>query len=466
MSNAIDPTKLFALQPGEEAAFEKAPSNLLAVNQQIDYMFSLPDDDDRFVVTLKARGDKFRNKFFRALGYEEQTGNFDPPKKQHLLFIGHVGCGKSTELARLTAQIHKPNLYWVARADITTLLDPNDLKYFEVWLAIAQQVIASVLSHNEKHPAARIDVPEAEYGQLRDWLTTHVTQHETLKELTGSLETSAQLGGSLPFIGKLLAKVTGSVKAGSTYRDIVRNELNKGFSEFIQALNTFLASVAAAIDRAGQGKSLLLVIDGLDRLKGDDWHNFFINDVNQLISVDANVVYTAPMALKASGLMPSLFVPIVMPMIKLRNFDDGTPFTPGYEALRRLVLLRANYRLFQSLAELDTLIESSGGHLRGLLQLLYYACIEADDGIIDAETVARAIKSLAGDFRDWLKTEHYQVLAQVDQDPDNTGRSELMTALIDRGALLEYNEGSWRQSHPVIRTLIGYDRARQAAAQP
>jgi hypothetical protein len=31
-------------------------------------------------------------------------------------------------------------------------------------------------------------------------------------------------------------------------------------------------------------------------------------------------------------------------------------------------------------------------------------------------------------------------------------------------ALLEYNDGGWRRSHPVIRTLEGYRRAVAAAS--
>lgn len=462
MTSALDPARLFSLSPAELADFESAPGNLLEIDQKIDLRSSLAVGDHRFVDTLAARGSAFHKKFWRMLGFDSSNpAAFSPLDRQHLLFIGHIGCGKSTELARLTETLNRPERYWTVRADITSLLDPNDLKYYEVWLAIAKQVIDSITDYNRANPGTPLEVPEAEYGKLRDWLTTVTKEKTELKELTANLETSAQLGGTLPFLGSLLAKLTSSVKAGSLYRDIIRTELNKGYSEFIDALNAFLTAIRVAIARAGKGRGLLLVIDGLDRLKHDDWRDFFVHNANQLLSVAVNVVYTAPMALKSSGELPSQFRHIVLPMVKLKDFASNERFEPGYAALRRMVLLRANYRVFQSLAELDRLIEYSGGHLRGLLQLLSYACIESDDGIIDSPTVDRAIKALARDYRDWLKKEHYQVLYAADQDPDNAGRDDTMTELIDRGALLEYNEGSWRQSHPAIRTLIGYQRASQ-----
>lgn len=463
MAPTLDPGTLFSLtDPAEIALFEDAPVKLLDIDRQIDLRSSLSADDKRFVDTLQARGDRFRRKFFRALGCDETSGDFAPVGCQHLLFIGHIGCGKSTELTRLTAQLSGPDRYWVIRADISALLDTNDLKYYDVWLAIAKQVIDSVVDYNQAHPTAQVEVPAPEYGQLRDWLTRVTKEKVELRELTANLEASAQAGFTLPFLGSLLAKLTSSVKAGSTYRDIVRSELNKGYSEFIQALNTFIKSVTQAVKRAGQGQGLLLVIDGLDRLKHDDWHDFFVRNVNQLVGVEANVVYTAPMALKASGQVSGQFKHLVMPMIKLEDFETGERFEPGYTALRRLVLLRANWRSFASLAELDELIEYSGGHLRGLLQLLSYACIEADEAFIDRPAVKRAIRQLAGNFRDWLKPEDYKVLHDVDVDPVNTGLGERMTELIDRGALLEYNEGSWRKSHPAIRSLTGYLRVSQA----
>jgi hypothetical protein len=34
------------------------------------------------------------------------------------------------------------------------------------------------------------------------------------------------------------------------------------------------------------------------------------------------------------------------------------------------------------------------------------------------------------------------------------------TALLHRLALMQYNDGTWRRSHPVVRTLEGYRMAR------
>ena len=57
------------------------------------------------------------------------------------------------------------------------------------------------------------------------------------------------------------------------------------------------------------------------------------------------------------------------------------------------------------------------------------------------------------------------MLAAAARDPENTGTSDTVTLLVERGALLEYNTGSWRLPHPVVTLLQGYQRAA-AAPQP
>ena len=80
--------------------------------------------------------------------------------------------------------------------------------------------------------------------------------------------------------------------------------------------------------------------------------------------------------------------------------------------------------------------------------------------------VNAAAKRLAGDYRDWLEPEHYTVLVDIAKQPENAGRNDTITRLVDGGALLEYNTGRWRQPHPVVRLLPGYKKAEAIAQKP
>ena len=53
----------------------------------------------------------------------------DNPVPQKILFSGHRGSGKSTELRKLTADGEIKEKYFVVHYSINDILDPADLKY-------------------------------------------------------------------------------------------------------------------------------------------------------------------------------------------------------------------------------------------------------------------------------------------------------------------------------------------------
>jgi hypothetical protein len=118
--------------------------------------------------------------------------------------------------------------------------------------------------------------------------------------------------------------------------------------------------------------------------------------------------------------------------------------------------------LFDTDADIEQLVEKSGGHPRELLRLLQLCC-EFADARIDAGVVKQAIAQLASEYRRLLEPDDYARLVQIDRAPLDVGNDEKIRRLLYCLALLEYNDGTWRRSHPVIRTLEGYRRAAAAA---
>ena len=129
-----------------------------------------------------------------------------------------------------------------------------------------------------------------------------------------------------------------------------------------------------------------------------------------------------------------------------------------------LLLLRADRSLFDQDTDIAALVACSGGHPRELLRLLKLCC-EFADTLIDAKVVQRAIDQLAADYRYFLKPADYTLLAAIDADPAQAGNDDVAQALLHRLALMQYNDGQWRHSHPVVRGLEGYKIAAKALAQ-
>jgi hypothetical protein len=171
------------------------------------------------------------------------------------------------------------------------------------------------------------------------------------------------------------------------------------------------------------------------------------------------VVYTAPLSLKYEGnLAGKLDSDLVLPMIKLAE-RDGTPCTAGLRTVREILLRRAHRTLFAGDDDIDRLVQACGGHPRELLRLLKLCCEFAEDDCIDAATVDAAIRQLASEYRRFLEPEDYALLASIDRDDIHAGNDDRTRRLLYNLALLEYNDGAWRRSHPVVRTLEGYQRA-------
>ena len=131
--------------------------------------------------------------------------------------------------------------------------------------------------------------------------------------------------------------------------------------------------------------------------------------------------------------------------------------------MRQILVRRADRSIFETDAEINRLVDYSGGHPRELLRLLKLCC-EVAESKIDAAAVSKAVELLASDYRRFLEPEDYGILATADHDNVHLGNDERTRKLMHNLALLEYNDGSWRRSHPVVRTLEGYTRALTATA--
>jgi hypothetical protein len=284
-------------------------------------------------------------------------------------------------------------------------------------------------------------------------------------ELAAEFKTSAEASGGIPGLIKLLAGFTAAFKTGSSHKSEWRQEIRNGFTALAIAFNDLIRRAEADLIKAGRAERLLFLIDGTDKMRAEDTQQFFVQDAEQLLAIRTLVIYTAPIQMKYDGrLGGKLEADIVLPMMKLEE-RDGSPFVIGRETMRKLLLLRADRSLFDSDAEVDRLVRFSGGHPRELLRLLKLCCELADD-LIDRTVVKSAIDKLAADYRYFLKPADYALLKAIDTNPAHDGNDERAQELLHRLALLQYNDGKWRRSHPVVRTLEGYKLAKTPTTDP
>lgn len=430
----------------------QAPTNLLQVIRDINYEDALDQDDPRYVDTREARGSqKTLNRLARKFGLDINSGVFLPPTSKHVLFFGHTGSGKTTELRHYTKEFGVPERYLVVEVDITVELDLHNLQYADTLMAMARALLKRLENAN-------IKLDEDALKELENWFSERVLNSEEGREFAAEIKSGAEVKGGIPYLVNLFSQFTVAFKTNKTYKDSLRRVIRNTFSEFAAAFNRLLRQAEAALESDEKAKRVLFIIDGTDKLRGEDRSAFFMQDAEQLLAIEAHVIYSAPLSLKYEGNTGKLD-DLVLPMIKLYE-RDGTRCEAGWKALRDILLLRADISLFSSDAEIERIIGQCGGHPREMLRLLKLCCEFAEDGVIDAATVQSAVAQLASEYRRFLEPEDYALLAKIDKNPVHGGNDKRTRKLLYNLALLEYNDGSWQRSHPVVRMLDGYTRAQ------
>jgi hypothetical protein len=428
------------------------PLHLLEVLQKIEYEEALLNGDPRYVDTREARGsEKTFTRLARKFGWDPASDAFFAPFEKHILFFGHIGIGKTTELRRYAADLNASKRFYVVEVDVLAKLDRNNLQYTEVLMAMAETLL-------ERLHGDCVDLADEALAPLQHWFGNVVETKTTSRELSAELKTVAEGGGGIPGLLKLLASFTAAFKTGSSQKSEWRREIRNDFTSLALAFNDLIHQAEAYLAQAGRAERVLFLIDGTDKMRGEDTQLFFVQDAEQLLAIKTLVIYTAPLHLKYDGrLGGKLDADLVLPMMKLYE-RDGSRLEVGWSTMQRLLLLRADRCLFASDAEVDRLVEFSGGHPRELLRLLKLCCELADDRI-DGAVVQAAIEKLAADYRYFLKPADYVLLKAIDSNPADGGNDEQAQDLLHRLALLQYNDGTWRRSHPVVRTLEGYRKA-------
>lgn len=431
------------------------PMTIWEAKNNLNYREPVSPNNPKFVNIESARGDyQLQSKLYDELSFDEECNLHQPPKMKHILFTGHIGCGKSTELRRISQHLHKPNAYFVVHLDCLTRLDTNNLKYSDVLLGLA----CALLEQIEKEP---IDIDKVHLTNLENWFKEHVITHDKLQGVKSELTAGASIEPTIPFFAKLFASLTNKVHIGASYREEVREVVRNTSTELIDIFNKLTTVVEEQLTANNLGRRIVFTIDGTDRLDKEDSTRFFIDDINQLTQIQGIFIYCAPIHLlhEQASLLHARFDQIVrLPMLKVRN-KNNHKLVENYPIIREMVYKRIAKHLFDNESTLDYLIEYSGGHMRDLLRLLNYACNRRENNIIAINSAKQAVSDIAKEYKRMLKHEHYQLLVEIDNNPDEPDEytNELSNFMLYHLILLEYNDYFWK-SHPVITTLSGYKK--------
>jgi hypothetical protein len=385
------------------------------------------------------------------------------PGESVQLLSGFRGTGKSTELRRLRKRLRNTG-YRVVLCDFEDYLNmstPVDITDFLIALAGAfgDGLLKQKLLDNDPSE-------ESYWARAVAFLT---------RTEVGVSELSAQLKFGLgPSVG-----LKANLKSDPTFTQKLRERMAGHLGALVEDVRSYLQGCVRELkQRHGGDTEVVLLLDSIEHIRGTtinaaevqaSLETLFASHADKLRLPDLHVVYTVPPYLKVRyAALGALYAPggvHVLPALKVRECGGG-PVQGGLDALERVVRARGDWkRLLGERTRLDSIILTSGGHLRDLLRMLAELLRRATVLPVSDSTLEAAINQIRTESLPiadadavWLARiaeTHDASLTEVARLPD-------LARFLDTHLVLCYRNGGleWYDAHPLIADEV----RRQAAA--
>lgn len=355
-----------------------------------------------------------------------------------IIFTGHRGSGKSTELNRLSAQV--ADKFFVVNYTVEGNLDLNDVDHVQILFSLAGALWKVA---NEQ----RLNLKSTNIKTIRDMIYTVTETEET--ETRRGMEAEAGLD-------VYIAKLSTKLKSEPATRKSFTKKVEPQISELLESLENIIKE----IQRLSK-KEVVIMIDGLDKPSVENAKQLFLWHGESLFSLGCKVVFTAPLALlyanEFSQIRHNVSSVFVLPNIPV-NTIDGKPDKDGRRILRELLEKRVNPELL-SKAALSALVEFSGGVVRELVMFAQGACVSAvaaGRSKVIIEDVREVLEEAKSNYRRILRDSHYRELIDL-TERGKFRNSEIAQELLHNLSLLEYQSvtgSTWFALHPIVKSLL------------
>ncbi len=371
-----------------------------------------------------------------------------------ILFTGHRGCGKSTELHRL--EEHWKDQYLTIFLNVEDETDINDIVYIDIYLMVIRQVEVALRQLNIRFDKQLLK-------RIEDWFKEITKESEESVNLSLDTEAEIGLGADAPFLAKLFFKLKGIIKNSSSQKTTIREKLTKEVTRMKGDINLLLSDGLKKLrQKDAKYKGFLVIVDNLDRCPPEVSNRLFFDYAAQLKELHCTMIYTVPISVLYSsrGLNNSFDDPHILPMINIYQLDRAVyPLAfneNNLKAVAQIIEKRVDVdAIFASRDQLMDLVKASGGHIRQLMQLMQRACLTAsgrEHDQIQGEDVEYAIKQLQFSFERSTPKSFFRELAYIALNKEfSDDNDEMKVEMLYSTAVLEYNGlERWNYPNPLL----------------
>lgn len=380
-------------------------------------------------------------------------------KNVKILFAGHTGSGKSTELNRLVSDIS--NDYEVVKFSVKETNDPFTLQYEDLLISSINKVL-EFLNNKDEFEYAKLDTKILE--EFNNWFYST----EKIKEVVSSSEAVTEVGvnakAGFLSVFNIFSKLSLKLKLSGKEKVTYKQDLQKNFSQLLNISKNLLSNIEEILD-----KEIILIIEDLDKIDTQKAKEIFIENNIIISEIPLTTIYTVPIFLmhstEMSSLSGSVYRNILLPMIKTRTKESyEKPYEEGINKIKELVSRRMDINLFQKEEDLIYLIAKTGGVLRDLFQII----VSASESAVYNERKTIIHEDIRY-YLDTVKSSYYRALSGsfqrnispediINKLKDLHEKNIIKPIVIDQvilealrlQVLIEYNGDGWYGLHPLV----------------
>ncbi len=407
----------------------------------------LSSGDPRWEDFAPARGDQAIAALERELEWRAE-GSFI-----HAALVSHRGAGKSTEIHRLSERLKEA--YEKVYIEATIEMDPFHIEAEDLLLNLAFAIVAAMQARGTPLPSELI-------GRIQSWFDEVV--RKTTWAAGFHAEATIGLEGKVgvPFSATLFGSLKALFKQESEYRAEVKQVLRKYPGTLIQSVNDLLDEANRILGK----RSLLIVIDNLDRYEPEVIDRLLVAGADRIRSLNCNLILTPPIGLllqPKSAQLDQLYNCHFLYAVRLRSHDQAYDLFdgPGRDLMEQALANRMNLDvIIPEKAARDRLISASGGAIRELLYLISQSALLAHGKVITEDDADRAIAKRRQRLRDLINANGWMpTLVNIARDKQISADPRAFEVLFHYLAF-KYNGDGWYDVHPLVTEIPEFKRAR------
>ena len=347
-----------------------------------------------------------------------------------LLFSGHLGSGKSTELQKIMERFDNKEDFLIIFFDAVELLNPYDIEYSDVLFAISAVLYQKLI---EK----KIKLDKRLVNELENF-TIEITKEERLlkeKGIKGFFKIFFFEGGG---------------KYGK--EEVTRKEIRKNIKPRTTRLVLLINNLIDEIKR--KYKNIVIIIDSTDHIRPLETADIVFSDLGMILKdINCGFVITVPIEFQ--------YLPKYMRIIEYFDNSKALPNPhpiKDFKVLKTIIEKRMDTKLINKNA-MKYAIEKSGGLVRDLIKIVALSSIRAmvdEKNKIYKEDIEGEVRDIKNDFLRFItKKEDIEALIKIDKEKNiNLIDEEIRGRLMEGKCIIEYSNGVNWDIHPIVRDIL------------